>query len=88
MREHRNDIKNNKSAGGFVNHVNEMDHEFDFDNAAIIFPSSNVSKRHIVESSIINKNKQNCVNLNSGFVNLNESMSNSVCSLLKLHNIS
>ena len=88
LREHRNDIKNNKSASGIVNHVNEMDHEFDFDNAAIIFPSSNVSKRHIVESSIINKNKQNCVNLNSGFVNLNESMSNSVCSLLRLHNIS
>ena len=82
-REHKNDIKN-KISSGIVFHINKTDHDFDFDNAAIIFPNSNISKRHIVESSIINKHKLNCVNLNNGFVSLESNVSNFVCELLKL----
>ena len=84
MREHKNDIKNDKVSSGIVKHVNETDHEFDFKNVELIYPNSNSSKRHIVETSFINTNKLKCVNLNSGFVCLDNIVSNNVCKLLKL----
>ena len=84
MREHKNDIRNNKTSSGIVNHVNATDHEFDFANVGLIFPNSNVSNRRIVESSLIINNKQNCVNLNNGFVNLEQSIANSLCNMLNL----
>ena len=84
MEEHKNDIKNNKTASGIVNHVNVTGHEFDFVNVGLIFPNPNISSRHIVESSTIITNKQNCVNLNNGFVNLDNSIASSICNMLNL----
>ena len=87
MGEHKNDIKNNKKSSAIVNHVNSVDHDFDFDNVSLLFPNSNISNRHIVESGLIINNKENCVNLNNGFVSLERSMANSLCNVLKLKEI-
>ena len=87
MNEHKNDVKNNKASSGIAQHVNLTNHEFDFDNVSLITPNSNISKRHVIESSLIIKNKSNCVNLNNGFVVLDNFASNLVCNYLNLNDV-
>ena len=72
--EHKKDIVMQKSESGVAEHVRESDHFFDFKNAKIIYPSKNVVKRHIVESTLIStlkKSNKTC-NLNLGFAPHNE----------------
>ncbi len=50
-------------------HARDFDHPMDFKNAKIVYPSSSVRRRHIVESALIEKynSQQKCLNLNKGF---------------------
>ena len=84
IKEHQNDIKYSKPASGIVEHTHNMGHQFDFKKTNLIFPNSNKSKRHIIESSAIISNKQNCVNLNNGFVDIDNFISKHVCKTFDL----
>ena len=74
-----------KKESGVVAHVYNTEHCFDFDNAKIVYETSNLKERHIVESALIclcSKNDR-CVNLNNGFSPQNKLLSHYVLSLLK-----
>ena len=51
-------------------HIRDFDHPIDFKNARIVYPSSSVRRRHIVESALIEKysSENVCLNLNKGFL--------------------
>ena len=61
-----------------------MKHCFDFQNAKSIFPCNDVTKRHLVESALINHySKDNlAVNLNNGFSPHNDVLSKAICQLI------
>ena len=75
-----------KSESGVAEHVRESDHFFDFKNAKIIYPSKNVVKRHIVESTLIStlkKSNKTC-NLNLGFAPHNEFLTKHLKEIINL----
>ena len=76
MKEHKHDIVINKPMSAVSSHVHETGHGFNFDNAKLIFPCTDLSKRHIVESSMIKHYGDRCVNLNNGFVALDDYTNN------------
>ena len=58
-------------------HANDEKHSFDFENAKIIFPCNNESKRHVVEASLTHLGDTTC-NLNRGFIHIDKSIGNFV----------
>ena len=85
IKEQRVDIRHQKSESGVAQHVFETGHQFDFNSSKIIFPSSDVVKRHIVESAVICHLSPNlCTNLNSGFAPHNKLLSKTVFSLTSM----
>ena len=48
IREHKRDIRMNKLESGIASHVNNLDHNFNFSEAKVIFPCNDKFKRHIV----------------------------------------
>ena len=87
VEEHKNDIKNAKEKSGIFVHVRDFDHPIDFKNARVIYPSSSVRRRHIVESALIEKHQKddNCINLNKGFAHNNPLVSKYVRELANLN---
>ena len=83
LKEHKSDINNKKEFSALATHSNLKNHTINFNSAKIIYPCSNISKRHIVESALINTNK-NCFNLNKGFVPLNDYISKQIISTVNL----
>ena len=84
--EHKKDIVMQKSESGVAEHVREFDHFFDFKNAKIVYPSKNIAKRHIVESTLIatlKKSNKTC-NLNLGFSPHNEFLTNHLKEIINL----
>ena len=69
VREHKSGIKNADVNNALFVHVRDFDHPIDFENAKIVYPSSSVRRRHIVESALIEEYNKNgkCLNLNKGF---------------------
>ena len=69
MKEHKSGIKNADVNNALFVHVRDFDHPIDFENAKIVYPSSSVRRRHIVESALIEEYNKNgkCLNLNKGF---------------------
>ena len=84
MKEHKKDVCNGKVSSGVFDHIFNSGHYFDFDNVEIIYPNSNVSKRHIVESLYISLSNDKCTNLNRGFICLDSVSLCNICKLLKL----
>ena len=68
VKEHKTDIKKNKPFSGIARHVNSTGHNFDFENCRVIYPCNDQSKRHIIESSVINHFANRACNLNNGFI--------------------
>ena len=65
--EHKRDIVMNKPESAIANHVSNFGHRMNFDATAMIFKSSSLNRRHIVESAFICSNKDKALNLNLGF---------------------
>ncbi len=83
LKEHKTDIINRKSHSGVANHVLETSHNFDFEQAKIVYPCSDKRKRHLVESALIIEQSEYCVNLNTGFSPHNKLLAKTICSLVK-----
>ena len=77
-----------KKETGVVTHVYNTEHSFDFDKAKIVYETSSLRERHIVESALICLYSRNdrCVNLNNGFSPQHKLLSHYVVSLLKQRN--
>ena len=87
VKEHKKDVQNRhqinkKLSSGIVSHTDNCFHNFDFDNSKMLFPCNDLSKRHIIESALINLNREKCVNLNDGFAPFGNYVSKSVISCL------
>ena len=76
--EHKAAARNTKNTSGLTNHCIKEKHGFDFDNAKLVFKNANTVKRKVVEAALISINKSNCVNLNTGFVPLDETVSSCI----------
>ena len=87
IKEHKIDIKNANEKNGMFVHVRDFDHPIDFKNARIVYPSSSVRRRHLVESALIDKHQKidNCVNLNKGFAYSNTLVSKYVREIAHLN---
>ena len=72
----------NKLSSAVATHSHESGHIFDFNNARMLYPCNEVSKRHIIESACISTNREKCVNLNYGFSPLGEYVSNCLISCI------
>ena len=68
-KEHKYDIKTGNENNAMFIHTRDFDHPIDFDKAKIVYPSTSIRRRHIIESALIDKHKSTgkCVNLNRGF---------------------
>ena len=84
--EHKGDIKKNAKGSGIAKHVHDTGHNFDFNNAQVIFPCTNVHKRHIVEASLIDYFGCYACNLNNGFVELDKSIRHYVRKSIRFKN--
>ena len=79
-------MKNNKKlSSAAVSHFFDSGHCLDYNNSKIVFKNSNLFKRHIVESAIINTNSGNCINQNVGFAPFNHLVSNYILKSCKLN---
>ena len=69
VKEHKISIKKGDENNAMFVHARDFDHPMDFKNAKIVYPSSSVRRRHIVESALIEKynTQEKCLNLNKGF---------------------
>ena len=69
IEEHKKDIKKAEEKSALFVHVRDFDHPIDFNNAKLVYPSSSVRRRHIVESALIEKYEKygKSLNLNKGF---------------------
>ena len=87
IKEHKYDIKKANEKNGLFVHVRDFDHPIDFNNARLVYPSSSVRRRHLVESALIDKHQKidNCVNLNKGFAYSNPLVSKYVREIAKLN---
>ena len=87
IKEHKIDIKNANEKNGMFVHVRDFDQPIDFKNARIVYPSSSVRRRHLVESTLIDKHQKidNCVNLNKGSAYSNPLVSKYVREIAKLN---
>ena len=86
IKEHKRDVRTNKIASGLAVHSNTVFHNFDFNSAELIFKSNNLEKRHVIESALININKDKCVNLNKGHTPLNDFLSDTIHKFILKHN--
>ena len=86
IKEHRNDIKNANENNAMFVHLKKFDHPIDFENAKIVYPSSSVRRRHIIESALIEKYKltNECMNLNKGFSPYNALISRNILASVKM----
>ena len=86
IKEHRNDIKNGNENNAVFVHLKKFDHPIDFENAKIVYPSSSVRRRHIIESALIEKYKSTneCMNLNKGFSPYNALISRNILASVKM----
>ena len=74
-----------KQTSGIAQHVRENDHRFNFNEANIIFESSNQNIRRIVESAVISlkSRKDLSVNQNMGFSPQNDLLSYYIAHLIR-----
>ena len=72
VKEHKKDIERMKEESAIANHVKDCDHFFNFDDAEVLVPCSDVRKRHVIESALIRCHQNEAVNLNLGFSPNNE----------------
>ena len=86
IKEHKNDIKNANENNAMFVHLRKFDHPIDFENAKIVYPSSSVRRRHIIESALIEKYKSTneCMNLNKGFSPYNALISRNILASVKM----
>ena len=83
FKEHKRDIGNLKPESGMAVHSRDTGHCFDFVNGKFVFLSKDISLRHLVESALIVKFGDKCVNLNKGFSPHNALLSDYISSLIK-----
>ena len=86
IKEHKFDIKKANENNAMFIHLRDFDHPIDFKNAKIVYPSSSVRRRHLVESALIDKYKQKsmCMNLNKGFSPYSSLVSNYILDSTKI----
>ena len=85
IKEHKKDISEMKQTSGIAQHERENDHRFNFNEANIIFESSNQNIRRIVESAVISlkSRKDLSVNQNMGFSPQNDLLSYYIAHLIR-----
>ena len=75
VKEHKHDIVIDKQNSGIARHVHDTGHSFNFANTQVLYPSNDLSKRHIVEAALIRRFDKKTCNLNSGFIELDKQTS-------------
>ena len=85
LKEHIRDVKDKKISSAPFNHFINTGHSLNYDNTQLIYKNSNVYKRHLVESSFINCNKNICINQNLGFAPVNITLSKCIFDNLNLN---
>ena len=86
IKEHKLDIRSGNDKNALFTHLRDSQHQIDFKNLQIIYPSTHSRKRRIIESAIINHyTEQNkCLNQNKGFSPNNVLISTYVRQAVKL----
>ena len=82
--EHKYDVRKNKESSALAVHSHDEGHDFNFENAKLLYRCNDLKKRRIVESSLISISDRPTVNLNKGFYLINQFASKSIAECLNL----